>query len=299
MKKTILCIALAFSSYSSAQVGINTENPKTTLEVIGQPSNTNTLDGIKLPNLTKADLITGESTLYSTIPNEIGKYNPNSKGTIIYITDASALSENPKFKEITIPGAYFFDGDIWQTKSSVVTSDIIEYASTEKQSLPVFSNNNGRQKLTFKKEDVIITNGDIKLSSNGDYFNIGEDGMYQIYGYVGVFPNISISSNEISEVSAAILYERNNSQNIISEGSENFIGNMTNLVNMVIVPSSLVVLKSGDKVYFTVNFEDIKINLNSTLYSNKGYNNNTANITNEIDNITFQKYTKYITIRKI
>ena len=302
--KFLLFSSLCFlGSNAFSQVGIGTDTPITTLEVVGKPNDVNIPDGIKFPNLTIDELIQGANSLYSNTPNTLGKYNPNSKGTIIYITEVGTLSSDVKFKYITKPGAYYYDGTTWQAKSSVVSSDIIEYASEEEQSLrsftlPTTTNpnpTNERQNLTFRTSEEIISNGKITLSGDGTYFTISEDGMYEVYGYVGVFPNLTMSGDNFSEASAAIVL---NNQTIISEGSETFIGNMTKLVNMITVPNTLVVLKSGDKIYFTIHFKNVNITTVGP-YFNQGYDNSLPNITTKIGPVVLQKYSKYITIRKI
>ncbi len=51
MQKIIYSSLLFFSILSNAQVGINTETPETTLEVVGKPDEINHYDGILLPKM--------------------------------------------------------------------------------------------------------------------------------------------------------------------------------------------------------------------------------------------------------
>lgn len=295
-KFTFLFSVIFLSNNCFSQIGIGTTEPRTTLEIIGQANNTNAPDGVKFPNLKSSELIASKNiNLYSSTKNTIGKYNPNSKGTTVYIYEIDETSTDPLFHEITTPGTYYYDGNTWQTSSSIAIADIIEYGSKDIQSLMPFTLSNGPQSLTFKNSDKILSNGDIKLSEGGDYFTILEDGMYQVYAYVGVYPNKTLTNNnQFSEASAFIEFKRGAISTKITEGSDTFIGKMTNMVNMVIVPSSLVVLKKGDQVYFKIDFENIIIGS-----PNQGYDNSTANITNSIDGYNLQEYTKYITIRRI
>lgn len=297
IKFTLLFSGVFISYNCFSQVGIGIDTPKTTLEIIGQANNINISDGVKFPNLKSSELIASKiNNLYSSTPNTVGKYNPNSKGTTVYIYEIDEISTDPLFHEITTPGTYYYDGNIWQTSSSVAISDIIEYGSKDTQSLMSFSLINGPQSLTFKSSDKILSNGDIKLSENGDFFTILEDGMYQVYGYVGVYPNKTLTNNDqFTEASAFIEFKRDNVNTKISEGSDTFIKSMNNLVNMVIVPSTLVVLKKGDQIYFKIDFENITIG-NTT---NQGYDNSASNITNSINGYNLQEYSKYITIRRI
>ncbi len=52
MKKSILLLSALVSFTSFAQVGIDTETPKATLDVVGKPSQVDKVDGIIAPRIT-------------------------------------------------------------------------------------------------------------------------------------------------------------------------------------------------------------------------------------------------------
>lgn len=102
MKKNYLLLASLFTLYLNAQtgsVGINTENPKATLHVVGNSSDTNSLDGIIAPNI-KGDELARKI------------YNADQTGAVIYVTTpCSDLSG--QVINVSKIGYYFFNGSVW------------------------------------------------------------------------------------------------------------------------------------------------------------------------------------------
>lgn len=99
MQKIIYSCLLFFSILSNAQVGINTETPETTLEVVGKPDNTNHYDGILLPR------ITGNQLAKKT-------YTNSKTGTIVFVTTA-ATSLTGQVIHVVESGYYYFNGNYW------------------------------------------------------------------------------------------------------------------------------------------------------------------------------------------
>ncbi|MGQ1943494.1 hypothetical protein [Ornithobacterium rhinotracheale] len=105
MKKRFLLLAgLSFSAMTFAQqqaVGVNTEDPKVTLDVAGQPTETSIMDGIRAPQ------IEGDELNAKTYSEEL-------KGAIVYVTKAA---EGEKLAGQTVnvstSGYYYFDGQVW------------------------------------------------------------------------------------------------------------------------------------------------------------------------------------------
>ncbi|SHG16465.1 beta strand repeat-containing protein [Dysgonomonas macrotermitis] len=107
MKKYYI-ILLYFSGIVTlhAQVGINTETPKTTLHIIPSKTDATTAEGIIAPNLTRAQLISKDA-----------RYGTDQNGAIIYITAING-TVSTKTAKITEIGYYYFDGSLWQPFSS-------------------------------------------------------------------------------------------------------------------------------------------------------------------------------------
>lgn len=110
--KTMIYFFLPFIGMSvEGQVGINTQTPETTLEVVGKPNDTNHFDGIIPPR------ITGNQLAAKT-------YSIAKKGAVVFAT-SSASNLSGQVINITEPGLYYFDGAIWQPFSKEIAP--IEY----------------------------------------------------------------------------------------------------------------------------------------------------------------------------
>ncbi|MFN3773459.1 hypothetical protein [Cloacibacterium normanense] len=83
----------------NAQVGINTENPETTFEVVGKPNDVSHYDGILPPR------ISGDQ-LASKI------YPFSKKGTIVFITEPATILIGQVI-HVVESGYYFFNGNYW------------------------------------------------------------------------------------------------------------------------------------------------------------------------------------------
>ncbi|MGQ1943493.1 hypothetical protein [Ornithobacterium rhinotracheale] len=105
MKRKILLLAsLSLGAVTFAQqqaVGINTENPKVTLDVAGKPEDTSKMDGVRAPQ------ITGDQLHAKT-------YTEDLKGAVVYVTKA-AVSDNLEGQTINVKseGYYYFNGEVW------------------------------------------------------------------------------------------------------------------------------------------------------------------------------------------
>lgn len=102
--KKIYFTALGMLSLSClhAQVGINTDTPKSTLHIMPQTTGATTPEGIIAPNLTRAQVIGKDA-----------QYGIDQKGAYIYVTTLDGILTT-KTAKITTGGYYYFDGTIWQ-----------------------------------------------------------------------------------------------------------------------------------------------------------------------------------------
>lgn len=122
---TIILFNISIAFAQAGRVGINTETPKTTLDVTGKigtdgKSLPDDITGLQAPRLTREELT-----------NKALIYGADQKGTLIYITDISggdAGATTPR-KNITSVGYYYFDGTDWIkiVTGNVSTSDIHIY----------------------------------------------------------------------------------------------------------------------------------------------------------------------------
>ena len=109
MKKQYIIAAVLFSATAYSQVGINTEIPKTTLDVTakrdtsGNITDHTQLIGLQAPRLTRAELTANTAT-----------YGTDQKGALIYITDIAGGTATGQRANIDHIGYYYFDGTMWQ-----------------------------------------------------------------------------------------------------------------------------------------------------------------------------------------
>ena len=101
MKKIFTLIILAVAFGAKAQnVGINTTDPKATLQVVGAPASAGVPDGIIPPKLTRAQLIAKTG------------YGTDQIGAMVYVTDLSGTTNAATASVLQI-GHYSFDGTKW------------------------------------------------------------------------------------------------------------------------------------------------------------------------------------------
>jgi len=112
MKKSILFLfALSIGATMFSQVGINTNDPKTTMDVSAKRNtngvlvdNTQTY-GLQAPRLTREELT-----------NTTADYDDDQAGALIYVTDVSGGNTDEQREFIDAIGYYYFDAhaDRWQ-----------------------------------------------------------------------------------------------------------------------------------------------------------------------------------------
>jgi hypothetical protein len=104
MKKQFYFPLLAFaltSNLAMAQIGINTVEPKATLDVVGNPTDNTSLDGIIPPRITAVQL-------------KQKNYSSDQTGALIYVTENfGAVESNPQTRLISDIGYYMFNGVEW------------------------------------------------------------------------------------------------------------------------------------------------------------------------------------------
>lgn len=100
MSKFIYYLVLLISSSIEGQVGINTQTPETTFEVVGKPNDSNHYDGIIPPR------ITGDQLVLKT-------YSSAKKGAIVFVT-SPPTTLGGQVVYIKEPGLYYFDGMTWR-----------------------------------------------------------------------------------------------------------------------------------------------------------------------------------------
>lgn len=103
--KRIILFFLGISSvgFLQAQIGVNTEEPKVSLDVHAGSVGAGTAEGLSAPRLTLSQLASKDS-----------KYLPEQTGALVYVTDVTGTA-SAKTRNVIAVGYYYFDGTLWQT----------------------------------------------------------------------------------------------------------------------------------------------------------------------------------------
>ncbi|MFV0228686.1 hypothetical protein OBK05_13505 [Empedobacter falsenii] len=99
MKKYyIYLVIFSFSTFALSQVGIGTQDPKVTLDVVANSTEKSVADGVLAPRLT-GDQLRAKNTAYTQAQN----------GTLVYVTEAVTGTPTGKTINLTTPGYYYYD----------------------------------------------------------------------------------------------------------------------------------------------------------------------------------------------
>ena len=100
-----------------SQVGINTTEPKATLDVVGKPLETDVLDGLIVPRITATQL-------------KAKNYTSEQKGAIIYVMEnfTDSADATGQVEWVKSVGLYEFDGAKWKRagNSEDTLNDVVE-----------------------------------------------------------------------------------------------------------------------------------------------------------------------------
>lgn len=97
MTKKLFPVFLLAGSFAFAQIGVNTDIPQATFEVVGNPTDNTKFDGIIAPR------ITGDQLKTKT-------YTSSQTGALVYVTAADSAPSGQTL-DVTSSGYYYFNGD--------------------------------------------------------------------------------------------------------------------------------------------------------------------------------------------
>lgn len=140
-KKFIMVMMSMVSVICFSQVGINTQVPKATLDVVSKTTDGSKPEGVIAPRLTGDQIKSGDS-----------QYGINQTGAIVYATSAVS-SSSAKTLNITKAGYYYFDGSVWQGMGSSTGS------------IPSFQNIRGNV-TTVSSASYTVGSGDFIIVTN-------------------------------------------------------------------------------------------------------------------------------------
>lgn len=117
MKKIMIMAVVLTSINIFSQVGINTDRPQSTLDVVAKTTDGSKPEGLIAPRLTGDQIKAGDA-----------QYKVEQTGAIVYATSA-VTTPSAKTVNISSQGYYYFDGSVWQNmggdSSSTASSSII------------------------------------------------------------------------------------------------------------------------------------------------------------------------------
>ena len=103
MKRIILFIlGISCIGFLQAQIGVNTNEPKVSLDVHAGSVDATTPEGLSAPRLTLAQLSSKDA-----------KYLSDQTGALVYVTDVTGTT-SAKTRNVIAVGYYYFDGTLWQ-----------------------------------------------------------------------------------------------------------------------------------------------------------------------------------------
>ncbi len=101
--RTIFTVVMAtvLSNFAFSQIGINTADPITSLDVVAKKNDGSTAEGILPPRLTGDQIKAADN-----------QYSAQHAGTIVYVT-VPVNTPSAKTVNMTSSGTYIFDGSVW------------------------------------------------------------------------------------------------------------------------------------------------------------------------------------------
>lgn len=101
MRTTFTVIATILSNFAFSQIGINTDRPITSLDVVAKNNDGSSAEGILPPRLTGDQIKAADN-----------QYSAQHAGVIVYVT-APVNLPSAKTTNMTSVGMYVFDGNVW------------------------------------------------------------------------------------------------------------------------------------------------------------------------------------------
>ena len=177
--KNWIYVLLCFLTVSiQAQVGINTQTPEATLEVVGKADDVNHFDGIIPPRITGNQLA---AKIYTTL----------KKGAIVFVNSPPS-NLSGQVINITETGLYYFDGTLWQP----FEDDTLEAVVNRGNYSPKFISFIGSTSTPLRDGALGMNKNTYSMFFGN--MNPNHSGTYNIsYGY-GALQNLSTGNSNIA-----------------------------------------------------------------------------------------------------
>jgi len=247
---------LILTAVASAQVGLDTNDPKTTFHIVGSADVAAAADGILLPTLSIPQL---EAKMGAAT------YGADQDGVIVYIDDVSASSTISATSGITKKGIYYYDATtnrwlmvgeskLWSTTGNAGTDESTDFIGTTDV-----------EGLSFRVNNTPA--GKIGLPADGSVF----------LGYRAGESDDS-SGNENTFIGYLAGRNTNTGGSNVAIGSEALFSNTSGVGNIAIGFEALLTNTSGDR-NVAIGFEALKANTtgsNNTALGRQALANNTT-----------------------
>jgi hypothetical protein len=190
MKKITIPSLVLLSGIVFSQVGINTNQPKATLDIAASPTDTTKADGVIAPRLTREELTNKGNSLYGT----------DQRGAVIYITDASGGNVTGQRVNITSAGYYYFDGTLWQKLLSGIADTTVDaWVDDSANALVKIGTKSDRTPRDANTDIVATDNGRIGIGTAAPTHGL------TIWGSGGNDDDIAIRSYTNTGISSGLL----------------------------------------------------------------------------------------------
>lgn len=280
IKKIISAFLLSICSYAYSQSGINTLDPKATLDITGKPTDKNVFDGVIPPRIT-GNQLNGKT------------YTTAQDGALVYVTVAAAnnsLIGQTEF--VNIPGLYYFDGPTLKWNYLGTNPISTNFRSTAGQILNLTDTND--QVITFSVND---SNFNLATDFNdaNDIFKIKYKGVYQISGFIGYNPNQPAYTNATDYIAVNLkLQKRNGSSTWQDVTGIRFVtvGIQCGVGTAIALPTSVINFEVNDELRLVI--QRPGINIGGVLNKEFGGVN-----FDHVNKPNGQTYTKMLTITKL
>ncbi|WP_156907142.1 hypothetical protein [Epilithonimonas caeni] len=219
MSKTIITLFVLISSLSFSQVGINTESPRSTMDISAKRNSAGVIEdysqhyGLQAPRLTREELTNINVT-----------YGAGQNAAIIYISDVSGGNSNVPRTNITSVGYYYFDGSLWQKMNVsysaengvTISNNNIKLGGslTEPTTISGVTVTNKLSVTATGLDAINLDDNTLSVDATNDRIGIGKNNPTEKLDVAG---NISVSNNSGGIASSVKFYENvSNGTNSIS-----------------------------------------------------------------------------------
>lgn len=251
IKKITLLSSILFNIIAFAQVGIGTDNPATTLDIVGNPATTTVFDGVIPPR------IAGDQLKAKT-------YKANHNGTLVYVT-AAATSANQTGQTINVnmPGIYFFDGPTLSWMYLGTNPAMTNFRSSVAQPLDTSSFQD--QIITFATGDNLV-NYATTFEQLESTFTVLYDGSYQMSAFIGFNANRQdLAALQFVAVNLKIQLSIDGGTvwNTATGIRSVFTGIAAGTGTAIQVPNTILALKKGSKLRLVIERPSLTIGIQS------------------------------------